>query len=156
MTQTNQNNLTANAVAVESAIGNRQSAIGNRQSAIGNRQSAIGNRQSAIGNTPPVPDFLRRPAHIRCRNFPFRHSRTSGRESSGRFFRNLLPHKWNPRALHLQTKLGNRQKMPQISSAHLESAIYFAGQSVLCYSQSRNRARGQRKNCYFAALDMLS
>ena len=44
MTQTNQNNLTANAVAVE---------------------SAIGNRQSAIGNTPPVPDFLRRPAHIR-------------------------------------------------------------------------------------------
>ena len=50
MTQTNQNNLTANAVAVESAIGNRQSAIGNRQSAIGNRQSAIGNRQSAIGN----------------------------------------------------------------------------------------------------------
>ena len=65
MTQTNQTNLTANAVAVESAIGNRQSAIGNRQSAIGNRQSAIGNRQSAIGNTPPVPDFLRRPAHIR-------------------------------------------------------------------------------------------
>ena len=58
MTQTNQNDLTANAVAVESAIGNRQSAIGNRQ-------SAIGNRQSAIGNTPPVPDFLRRPAHIR-------------------------------------------------------------------------------------------
>ena len=58
MTQTNQTNLTANAVAVESAIGNRQSAIGNRQ-------SAIGNRQSAIGNTPPVPDFLRRPAHIR-------------------------------------------------------------------------------------------
>ena len=54
MTQTNQTNLTANAVAVESAIGNRQSAIGNRQ-------SAIGNRQSAIGNTPPVPDFLRRP-----------------------------------------------------------------------------------------------
>ena len=51
MTQTNQTNLTANAVAVESAIGNRQ--------------SAIGNRQSAIGNTPPVPDFLRRPAHIR-------------------------------------------------------------------------------------------
>ena len=50
MTQTNQTNLTANAVAVESAIGNRQSAIGNRQSAIGNRQSAIGNRQSAIGN----------------------------------------------------------------------------------------------------------
>ena len=46
MTQTNQTNLTANAVAVESAIGNRQSAIGNRQSAIGNRQSAIGNRQS--------------------------------------------------------------------------------------------------------------
>ena len=41
----------------------------NRQSAIGNRQSAIGNRQSAIGNTPPVPDFLRRPAHIRfCQN----------------------------------------------------------------------------------------
>ena len=65
MTQTNQNNLTANAVAVESAIGNRQSAIGNRQSAIGNRQSAIGNRQSAIGNTPPVPDFLRRPFCIR-------------------------------------------------------------------------------------------
>ena len=56
MTQTNQNDLTANAVAVESAIGNRQSAIGNRQ---------FGNRQSAIGNTPPVPDFLRRPAHIR-------------------------------------------------------------------------------------------
>ena len=58
MTQTNQTNLTANAVAVESAIGNRQSAIGNRQ-------SAIGNRQSAIGNTPPVPDFLRRPFCIR-------------------------------------------------------------------------------------------
>ena len=58
MTQTNQTNLTANAVAVESAIGNRQSAIGNRQ-------SAIGNRQSAIGNTPPVPDFLRRPVRIR-------------------------------------------------------------------------------------------
>ena len=54
MTQTNQTNLTANAVAVESAIGNRQSAIGNRQSAIGNRQYP-----------PPVPDFLRRPAHIR-------------------------------------------------------------------------------------------
>ena len=51
MTQTNQTNLTANAVAVESAIGNRQSAIGNRQSAIGNRQSAIGkSRQSRKAN----------------------------------------------------------------------------------------------------------
>ena len=55
MTQTNQNDLTANAVAVESAIGNRQ--------------SAIGNRQSAIGNTPPVPDFLRRPFCIRYRQY---------------------------------------------------------------------------------------
>ena len=66
MTQTNQTNLTANAVAVESAIGNRQSAIGNRQSAIGIRQSAIGNRignrQSAIGNR----QFCNRQSAISC------------------------------------------------------------------------------------------